>query len=80
MPCLQHTGRDGSRQSQNGTDREIDPTGENDQGHADRQAEIDRDLTEDVPAVVWGEELVREQGHRHHHQDESDQRLELGET
>jgi sialate O-acetylesterase len=52
---------------------------EDDQCHADREAEVHRNLAEDVPAVVRREEAVRQQAQGEHHEGEREQRAEAGE-
>ena len=60
-------------------DREVDAAGQDDEGHADRQQAVDRDLAHDVEQVERLQEARIEDGeHRHQHEQE-DQRRKLGE-
>ena len=54
------------------------PRGQDDEGHADREQPVDRDLAHDVEQVERREEARLDDGeHRHQHEQE-DQRREAG--
>ena len=72
---LEQPRRDRAGKRQHRADRQIDAAGEDDHRHADRQAQIDRNLPQHVETVVDREKTVGRKAQRHDHQRKREQRL-----
>src|SRR5947208_2075670 len=66
-----HGRRDEPSKTKHGAYREIDPAGEDDEGHADRQNAVDEALSEQKPEISFGGEgwLLNREGDSQHDQE-----------
>jgi hypothetical protein len=78
QPALGDGGRRQPGQRHHRAHREVDAAGEDDEGHADREQAVDRDLPHDVEEVQRPQEARLEQREGGHQDEQEDQRRQLG--
>ncbi len=64
--------RDGGG-AENRANREVDPAGQNNEGHASRQHDVDRRLAGYIQQVAFGKKVWRDKAKHRHYQDENRQ-------